>query len=284
MSASGTCAFGGIGTCPQTPEPPFLTFFDQLRRRLRVALVLRRDVLVRRARRPSCRPRGTRRSRSSSSSSSALALSSAACARAADEHGGDEQSAMQSSSCTPSRRKARRMVPEPPRHSHARRASTASSVASSAIVGDRPAAGRSCRGTPTRRRLRAALRPWRARAGSVDAGDVDTRDTGPIARARARAARRARLARSPASSTIVGGGVEQSLERRRAASNARRATRASAGANSSHRALRRLDIARLARPDGRARSAPAPRRRCPTASRCRGRASCGGTAARGRGS
>ena len=35
MSASATCVFGGIGIGPQTPEPPFLTFFVQLGRRAR---------------------------------------------------------------------------------------------------------------------------------------------------------------------------------------------------------------------------------------------------------
>src|SRR5947207_2691136 len=30
MSPSGTCAFGGIGTCPQTPWPPFFTFSKSL--------------------------------------------------------------------------------------------------------------------------------------------------------------------------------------------------------------------------------------------------------------
>ena len=49
MSASDTAAFGGIGICPQLPTPPFFTLSISIARRLRVALVLRRDFGVRRA-------------------------------------------------------------------------------------------------------------------------------------------------------------------------------------------------------------------------------------------
>jgi hypothetical protein len=49
MSASDVVAFGGIGTGPHTPEPPSFTFLMSFAAGARVALVLRRDFLIRRS-------------------------------------------------------------------------------------------------------------------------------------------------------------------------------------------------------------------------------------------
>ena len=80
MSVLDTAALGGIGTGPQTPEPPSFTFFEQLRDRVLVALVFGCDFRVARTDDLLVDRSGERRSRSFSSSPPAAALSSAACA------------------------------------------------------------------------------------------------------------------------------------------------------------------------------------------------------------
>ena len=271
MSASGRRAFGGIGTWPQMPTPPSFTFFDELRLRVRVALVLGRDVDVRRS--DDLLVDGVARGaavllhqrfgggvrRCAAPRSAASAATQATTSGEAVMDGSCDALMVDSGSLRTGVDAHRGRRP-----ADASRASARSTSASEAI-GGRQVVPRQTHATAPR----AGAAPLTSAAGSVDAGRRRDAHVGPVAaRERARATR-ARLRHRRPARTDVGGAssVARGLEQRRIA---RRASARSPARTARTARSRGLDIARLARRDGRARSAPAPRRRCPTASRCRG--------------